>query len=594
MPAAEVSGFAGLCQALSQLDMPEALSVLDTSTGEFLKHRQLRRDPRYKATWDTSYANELGRLCQGIGSGTTPTSKRVAGTNTFFLIDYHDIPAHKRKEICHTMVVCEVRPEKDDPDRTRITIGGSRICFPGDVGTNTASLELFKVLLNSVLSRKGARFSTIDLKNFYLDTPMPDPEYVRIKITDIPAEFIEEYKLAGTDRDGWIYLEIRRGCYGLPQAGILANDLLRSRLLVEGYYEVESTPGLWRHKWRPIQFCLIVDDFGVEYVGLEHFNHLLDVLKKFHGVQFNMAGDKFAGITIKWDYANSRCRISMPGYIETLLIKFKHPRPSKPRLSPYKCLPISYGAKSQLTPEADESELLDEHRKRRVQEIVGSLLYYARAVDNKLLVALSAIAARQSCATVATEQAVHLLLDYVATYPADGIVYRSSDMILCAHADAGFLNETNSRSRAGAHIFLSENDPFPRFNGAILSIAQIIKFVMASAAESELAALFVTAREMIPHRQTLIAMGWPQPKTPIQTDNSTAVGVTNKTIVPRRAKMMDMRFWWLRCRASQDQFRYYWDAGSKNWADYHTKHHPDAYHEAHRTTHAGIWDPVGQ
>jgi hypothetical protein len=76
-------------------------------------------------------------------------------------------------------------------------------------------------------------------------------------------------------------------------------------------------------------------------------------------------------------------------------------------------------------------------------------------------------------------------------------------MILCAHADAGFLNETNSRSRAGAHIFLSENDPFPRFNGAILSIAQIIKFVMASAAESELAALFVTAREMIPHRQTL-------------------------------------------------------------------------------------------
>jgi hypothetical protein len=294
MPATEVSGFAGLCQALSLLDVPEALSVLDSSTGEFLEHRQLRRDPRYKATWDTSYANELGRLCQGIGSGTTPTSKRVAGTNTFFLIDYHDIPAHKRKEICHTMVVCEVRPEKDDPDRTRITIGGSRICYPGDVGTNTASLELFKLLLNSVLSRKGARFSTNVLKNYYLDTPMPEPEYVHIKITDIPAEFIEEYKLAGTDRDGWI--KIRRGCYGLPQA-----DLLRSRLLVEGYYEVESTPGLWRHKWRPIQFCLIVDDFGVEYVGIKHFNHLLDVLKKFHGVQFNMAGDKFVGINIKWD-----------------------------------------------------------------------------------------------------------------------------------------------------------------------------------------------------------------------------------------------------------------------------------------------------
>jgi hypothetical protein len=244
----------------------------------------------------------------------------------------------------------------------------------------------------------------------------------------------------------------------------------------------------------------------------------------------------------------------MPGYIKNLLIKFKHPRPHKPRLSPYKYLPISYGAKAQLTSEADASELLDKHRKCRIQEIIGSLLYYARAVDNKLLVALSAIAACQAFATVATEQAVHLLLDYVATYPADGIVYRSSDMILCAHADAGFLHETNSCSRVGAHIFLSENDPFPRFNGAVLSIAQIIKFVMALAAKSELAALFITAREMIPHRQTLIAMGWPQPKTPIQTDNSTAVGVTNKTIVPRRAKMMDMRLWWLRCHGSQGQF----------------------------------------
>ena len=154
------------------------------------------------------------------------------------------------------------------------------------------------------------------------------------------------------------------------------------------------------------------------------------------------------------------------------------------------------------------------------------------------MVALSAIVARQSCATVATEQAIHLLLDYVATYPLDSIIYHSSDMILCAHADASFLKETNSRSCAGAHIYLSENDPFPRYNGAVLSIAQITKFVMASTAKAELVALFVTARVMILHRQTLINMGWPQSKSPIQTDNSIAAGVTNKTIVPHRAKMI--------------------------------------------------------
>ncbi len=142
------------------------------------------------------------------------------------------------------MVVCEVWPDKDDLDCTRITIGGNHICFPGDVGTNTASLELFKLLLNSVLLRKGARFSIIDLKNFYLDTPMPDPEYVRIKISNIPAEFIEGYKLTGSDRDGWIYFEICQGCYGLPQVGILANNLLQSCLITSGCYEADSTLGL--------------------------------------------------------------------------------------------------------------------------------------------------------------------------------------------------------------------------------------------------------------------------------------------------------------------------------------------------------------
>ena len=302
-----------------------------------------------------------------------------------------------------------------------------------------------------------------------------------------------------------------------------------------------------------------------------------------------MAGDKFAGMKIDWDYKACKCQISMPGYIGKLLLQLKHPQPRRRQLSPYKCLPIVYGAKQQLTPLQDTSEPLSNDRKQRIQEIVGALLYYARAVDNKLLVALSAIASRQATATIATEKAVHLLLDYVVTYPNDGIVYRASNMVLCGHSDAGFLNETNSRSRAGAHIFLSENDASPRFNGAVLAIAQIIKFVMASAAEAELAALFITAREMIPHRQTLIEMGWPQPKSPIQTDNSTAAGFTNNTIVERRSKMMDMRFRWLRCRESQNQFRYYWDAGSKMWGDYYTKHHPDNYHESHRPTHAGLW-----
>jgi hypothetical protein len=149
-----------------------------------------------------------------------------------------------------------------------------------------------------------------------------------------------------------------------------------------------------------------VDDFGVKYVGIEHFNFLLELLNKFHGVQCNMAQDKLAGIAIQWDYPGKRCCLSIPGYIENLLLNFKHPCPLKPRLSPYTCLLIFYSTKTQFSPDEDISELLDDARKHRIQEIISSLLYYACAVDNKLLVALSAIAAKQSKATAAMEQVV--------------------------------------------------------------------------------------------------------------------------------------------------------------------------------------------
>ena len=172
-----------------------------------------------------------------------------------------------------------------------------------------------------------------------------------------------------------------------------------------------------------------------------------------------------------------------------------------------------------------------------MQMIVGALLYYGRAVNNKLLVGLSAIGSQQASATEDTNEAINQLLDYCATYPDDGILYRASDMVLAAHSDAGFNNETNSRSRAGAHIFMSEDDPIPRWNGPVLTIAQILKYVVSSAAEAETCALFLTAKEMVALRHTLAEMGWKQPPTPIQCDNTTAVGMTNSTLIPRRSKI---------------------------------------------------------
>ena len=131
------------------------------------------------------------RLCQGVRGGTKgPKKQRVAGTDTFRVMRYADIPCDRRKEIVHVKVVCEVKPQKTDPNRTRITVSGNRISYPGKVGTPTASLELFKIMLNSVLSCPGARFACFDAANFYRQTPEMDrKEYVIIKFDNIPVEF---------------------------------------------------------------------------------------------------------------------------------------------------------------------------------------------------------------------------------------------------------------------------------------------------------------------------------------------------------------------------------------------------------------------
>ena len=129
---------------------------------------------------------------------------------------------------------CLVCPEKSDPNRTRINIGGNPICYPGDVGTKNASLDLVKLVINSVLSRKDAKYATFDIYNFYLHNPLDRPEYVHINISDIPQDFIDEYDLLDFFWDGWVYFEINRGVYSLPQLVILANKLLEERLANHG------------------------------------------------------------------------------------------------------------------------------------------------------------------------------------------------------------------------------------------------------------------------------------------------------------------------------------------------------------------------
>ena len=112
----------------------------------------------------------MGRLCQGVVTGKYGLGKIVEGTNNFHAIKCENIPKDRVKEICYTSVVCEVRPGKKDPNRTRITICGTNVCYPGDVGTNTSSMELFKLMINSVLSISGAKYVCLHRPGVVLDS----------------------------------------------------------------------------------------------------------------------------------------------------------------------------------------------------------------------------------------------------------------------------------------------------------------------------------------------------------------------------------------------------------------------------------------
>ena len=159
-------------------------------------------------------------------------------------------------------------------------------------------------------------------------------------------------------------------------------------------------------------------------------------------------------------------------------------------------------------------------------------------------------------------------------------------MTLWVSSDASYLSKPGSRSRAAGIFFLSNNvnqpgkppttDPNP--NGVITCLAKIINTIMSSAMEAEVAVAYENAREACPIRVTLEELGNKQPPTPIQVDNATAVGFANGTMKHKRSKVINMQFHWIADRVRQGQFVVYWSPGSKNYADYVTKHHPPTHH----------------
>jgi hypothetical protein len=547
-----------------------------------LKHGQVTKGPD-AADWKLATAREIGRCAQGMPG-------LVEGTDTFFFIRHTDKPPDRK--VSYNTFVCDYKEHKAERHRVRTTFGNTASDYDGPVSSPTADITTVKIHLNSVLSTPGAKFCVLDVKNFFLNTPLTRYEYMWIPIKSIPDNVIEHYNLLPLVHNGYVMVEIRKGLYGLPQAALLAYELLVARLALHGYHPAPNTLGLFPHETRPISFTLWVDDFGIKYTNKHDLDHLIEALNEHYETVVDMTGSHYLGFTLKWDYRPRTLIVSMPGCIRRALERFGHPPPSTPQHSPHHYTSPQYGSGAQQTDEPDTSPLLGPTDIKHLQQVIGVLLYYARMLDNTLLTTLNTLGAQQSKGTQATMDALVIALNYAATHPEAEVKFTASDMILHISSDASYLSASEGRSRLGGYFFLSNipktvpplpDDPPAKPNGPILVNSSIIKSVVSSAAEAELAALFYNAKDGCSLRTTLADMGHPQPPTLIQADNACAVGIANDTVKQKRSKAIDMRYYWVRDRVRQGQFIIYWQRGSDNLADYFTKHHPPSHHRRMRS-----------
>ena len=204
-------------------------TVMNPTTGTEARIRDLlagRVDGQDGPTWREVTCREFGRLMQGW--------KNVNGTNTLFSIHRCNIPT--KKTIAYIRMVADFRPQKPDPHRIHITVGGRKISVDYKIGTPTADLSTAKILINSTLSTRGAQWAVFYLMNMHLNTELHDYENLCVHTSQIPEEFIQEYNLQQyVTPDGWVFFEILKGMYGIPQAGALSHAKLKYVLSPHGH-----------------------------------------------------------------------------------------------------------------------------------------------------------------------------------------------------------------------------------------------------------------------------------------------------------------------------------------------------------------------
>ena len=377
---------------------------------------------------------------------------------------------------------------------------------------------------------------------------------MRIALKDIPSEIITEYNLFQIAHHGFVYVEIRKGMYGLKEASIIAFKRLVTKMAPHGYHPVYFTPGLWRHETLPTTFTLAVDDFGIKYFHQDHLTHLFNALRQNYKITIDLSGSHYCGLTIKWNYEEGWVEISMPGYVWKALHKFLHHHPKRPQHAPHQWFKPAYGQKVRYALPPSSLTLLDKKGTERIQSINITFLYYGRVVDPCISPSCNEIGTQQASPTSTTTSATNILMDYMTTYPNAVIKYNASDMCLYVDSDAAYLVLSKARSRGTGQFFLSDTPPNsntkprPTPNVPIHTECVTLRNIMTSTAEAEIQTVYHNGKIAIPIRTTLEEMGYPQPPTPIKTDNIIACGILNSFIRQKRSKAFGIKIHFMKDR----------------------------------------------
>ena len=246
-------------------------------------------------------------------------------------------------------------------------------------------------------------------------------------------------------------------------------------------------------KMRAVTFTLVVDNFGIKYVGERHLQHLLSALRDLYTISTDATGTHFLVLKPEWDYDLGTVTISMPGYVQVALTRFQHALPSRRQASPHAWTRPIFGQRApQLAPSLDATPPLLEDTASRIRQIVGVFLYYAVALDCTMLVALGTLASQQNAPTEQTMTALVQFLDYAALNPSATITYHTSGMCLHFESDASYLSAPAARSRAVGLFYLGAHPDPPGTppdataapNGIIHVLCHTLGNVMSSAMEA--------------------------------------------------------------------------------------------------------------